>query len=68
MPGLPLNVPNQTGVFFLSLLITLKCSGTKPNELLGVIFVFCRCNLWVYLNVLVAVIFRDSLFMLNISC
>lgn len=63
MPGLPLNIPNQTGVCFLPLLITLKCSGTKPNELLGVISVFCLCNLWVYLNVLAAVIFQDSLFM-----
>lgn len=45
------------GYFFSHSQITLKCSGMKPNELLGVIFVFCLCNLWVYLNVLVAVIF-----------
>lgn len=62
MPGLFLIIPNQLGSFFSHSQITLKCSGMKPNELLGVIFVFCLCNLWVYLNALVAVIFLRLFF------
>lgn len=54
MPGLLLILPNQSGIFVLPL--SGKCSGMKPKEL-GVSFVFYLCNLWVYLNVLVAVIF-----------